>query len=176
MKLLGKIILGSVLGVGSFFAFKVFRTKKVGDNLDIKIVNPRIHKITGNPFTGGIEVRTDIELQNPTKGEMSLTQPFVQILSKGMPLFSSKVSSHEFTIKPLSKNKLKPLAIKIKWGKILNFLIRGKFKFPKNATLLEKVKYILEDYQRILHEMELETKYSTHANGIFYKEQEKIEI
>jgi hypothetical protein len=161
------IVFAALLGGSKLFA--ATKALKVGDQLDIKMINPRIHKIDPNPFGGGIEIRTDVQLQNPTKDSMTLTQPFVQILSKDTVITSSKVNYKEFIIKPMARINLNTIVLKLDWSTIVSTLISNNYNIPKDYTLIQKIGYVISNYKSLLAQMQLGIRYSTYANGLFYE-------
>jgi len=166
------LVAGAVFGVSKLFA--AVKAKRVSDELNINLVNPRVHKFDPNPLTGGVEVRTEVKLQNPTKGKLNLTQPFVQILSKGTPIASSNVQNQKFTIEPLSELMLNTISLKVSWATIISQLTSVNYNFPANSNLIQKITWIISNYQSIISKMNLSIKYSTYANGLFYTSTEKI--
>ena len=96
MNIWGKIGLTAIALIGGSQLFAASKAKKVSDELNINLINPRIHKLDPNPFGGGIEIRTEVQLQNPTNGSMQITQPYLQILSHDSVISSTLPFSNKF--------------------------------------------------------------------------------
>lgn len=176
MNIWGKIGLTALVVAGGSQLFAATRAKKVSDNLNIKLINPRIHKLDANPFGGGIEIRTEVQLQNPTNGSLKITQPYIQILSNGSVVSATAVSNKEFTIKPLSQLNIDTVSLKIDWTTILSRLAALKYGIPKELTVLQKIAWLVTNYNQIINKLNLSMKYTTYANGLFYSEIEKIKM
>lgn len=168
------LAIGAVFGISKLI--DAVKAKNVTDEMNINIVNPRVHKIDPNPLTGGLEIRTEIQLQNPTKGKLQITQPFVQILHKGSPVVSSTVQNKQYTVQPLSELMLETMSLKIGWTTIFSIIASTDYGIPADYTILNKITWFLSNYNNALAKMGLVLKYSTYANGLFYTESEKIGI
>ncbi|MBU0487427.1 MAG: hypothetical protein KKD31_05690 [Bacteroidetes bacterium] len=169
-----KIVLAAGAVIGGSKLLAAVKAKNVTDEMNINLVNPRIHKIDANPLTGGIEIRTQVQLQNPTKGKLAITQPFVQILHKGSSIVSSSVQNKQYTVQPLSELTLDTISMKIGWMKLIELITSAEYGVPKEYSLLNKVTWFIANYKTVLAKMKLDMKYSTYANGLFYTKTEKI--
>jgi hypothetical protein len=176
MNIWGKIGITAIALVGGSKLFAAGKAMSVGDHLNINLKNPRIHKVDANPFGGGIEIRTEVQLQNPTKGQMQITQPYLQILSGDSVMSSTKVSGKQFTIKPLSQLKLETVSFKLDWTTIMSRLVSTNYQIPKDLSLLKKVGWMIANYKQIVAQLDLAVKYSTYANGLFYSDTKNIEV
>ena len=90
MNAVGKVF---VAGLGIFGISKLFSAVQafnVTEELKINILNPRVINADKNPFSGGLEVGFELQLQNPTRGSLKVTQPYMQILS-GKSVIAQKV-------------------------------------------------------------------------------------
>jgi len=174
MNIWGKIGLTAIALIGGSQLFAASKAKKVSDELNINLINPRIHKLDPNPFGGGIEIRTEVQLQNPTNGSMQITQPYLQILSHDSVISSTEVSKKQFTIKPLSQIKLDTVSFKLDWTTIISRLAALDYGVPKDLSLLKKAGWIIANYKQIVSKLNLSVKYSTHANGLFFSDTKKI--
>jgi hypothetical protein len=165
MNTLAKVGLGLLAAFGIYKGYKAFSTKKMSEKLNVEVVNPRVHDVKFD----GIVLRTDVRLQNPTKGQMTLTQPYVKLFSTGEMIASSKVENKQFVIKPMSEIMLDPISIKVDWTEVLKLLMRVKFEWPDKSTLLQKITYLMSNYEKILGKLNLSIQYSTYANGFYFE-------
>ncbi len=176
MNLLGKIGLTTLALLGGSKLFAAVKAFKVSEELNINIISPRIHKLDINPFSGGMEIRADVELQNPTNGSMTISQPFVQLYSQKSILASSDISKKDFVLKPFSKVQLDTLKFNLDWSTIFKRLFTLNSNMPKQMSLAQKIQWILKNYKQVAGQLDLAIKYSTYANGLYYSDTQKIEI
>ena len=137
------IIFGGALAVK-----KVLSTAHVGDKVQILPENPRVDFNWKN----GLTIKTDLRLQNPTKDEVTLTQPFVKLLNGDSLLASNTMTSSTTKLNKLSEAVLKDLTFKVS----LLQLGMNMGKIALNAVQGEK---LLKGYN-------LKLEYSLYANGI----------
>ncbi len=175
MNLAAKIGLtvAGVFGISKLVS--AIQAKNVSDEMVINIINPRVHKVNTDPFNGGLEIRTEIQLQNPTKGKLQITQPHIQVLSGETVIISTKVISKLYTVQPLSQVTLDTISLKIGWGKIFSLITETNYGIPQDYTLWQKIKWFVPNYKEAVNKMNLVLKYSTYANGLYNVETEKIQ-
>ena len=174
MNTIGKVL---VAGLGIFGISKLFaavQAKTVNDELVINILNPRITKADPNPFSGGLEIGFDIQLQNPTTGSLKVTQPYMQILSGKSAIAQTAISHKEFTLKPLSELSLDPFKFKLGWLTIIRTIMSKKYGMPEGLTMLQKVSWLVSNFKQVVKALDLSVKYSNYANGLFFSDVEKI--
>ncbi len=174
MNAVGKVF---VAGIGIFGLSKLYAAvtaKTVDDELVINILNPKITNIDKNPFSGGLEIGFDIQLQNPTTGSLRVTQPYMQILSGKSAIAQTAISYKEFTLKPLSELTLDPIRFKLGWLSIISTIISKKYGIPQELTLIQKVTWIITNIKQIIKTLDLSVKYSNYANGLVHSAVEKI--
>ena len=176
MKVWKKIALTAVVIFGGSKIASAATAFKVSNEMSVKLFKPRVHKLDPNPLTGGLELRTEVQLQNPTKNSMKITQPFVQILSHGEVISSTAVSKKEFTLKPMSQISLSTISLKLDWMTLVNVIAFQDYGIPKEVKLLQKVSFIVKNYKTIVAKMGLAFRYSTYANGNFYTETQNIQF
>lgn len=174
MNLLLKIgfAVGAIFGGSKLIS--AINAKNVSDEMNINIINPRIQKIDKNPLTGGIEIQTEVQLQNPTKGKLQITQPFIQILANSSPIISTKVESKQYTIQALSELTLDTISIKISWTTLFKLITSTDYGFPENFNTLDKILWFISNYKQVIEKMNLSVKYTTYANGLYYTETKNI--
>lgn len=176
MNIWGKIGLTALILMGSSKLFAASKALEVGMNMNVNILNPRIHKIDPDPISGGIEIRLEIELQNPTTSSMNMTQPYVQLLSNDSVISSTPVSKKIFLIDTKSQIILDTISLKLKWTDIFSQLSSARNSIPNNWNFIQKMSWIGSNYKQLISQMNLAVKYSTHANGIFYSDTIKINL
>ena len=123
----------------------------------------------------GIRFLTNIDITNPTDSSMTFTSPFVQLLHQGIKLTNNEVSSQQFEIKPLSKTRL-PINLQLSWEQIQSLLDTVNIKFPNGYSNLQQMMWMYNNYTQLINKLGLEVNYSTYANGILYKDTEKIKL
>lgn len=176
MNIWAKVGLTALALIGGSKLFAATRAKKVSDQLNVNLLNPRIHKVDPNPFGGGIELRMEVQLQNPTNGSMEITQPYMQLISSGVVLSSTKTSSKKFRLKPMSQLTLDTISFKLSWTTIISQLTAINYNMPENQSLLQKASWIVSNHRQILNQLNLAVQYKTYANGLFYTAINKINV
>jgi hypothetical protein len=174
MNKVGKVV---IAGLGIFGISKLFsavQAYNVTEEMSINILNPRIIKADPNPISGGLEVGFELQLQNPTKGSLRVTQPYMQILSGKSVIAQSPVSQKEYTVKSLSELTLDTIKFKLGWLTIVSTLISKKYGIPTDLTLIQKVSWIINNYKSVVNTLDLSIRYTSYANGLFYEDIEKI--
>ena len=130
MNAVGKVF---VAGLGIFGISKLFSAVQafnVTEELKINILNPRVINADKNPFSGGLEVGFELQLQNPTRGSLKVTQPYMQILSGKSVIAQSPVSQKEYNINPLSELTLDTIKFKLGWMTIITTLLSKQYGLP----------------------------------------------
>ena len=176
MHILGKIGILAIALFGGSSLLAATKAKTVSDHLNINLLNPRVHKMDANPFGGGVEIRTGVQLQNPTTGQMKITQPFLQLLSGNTVLSSTKVNGKEFTIKPLSQLNLDTVSFKLDWTTLIGNLASIDYQMPTGMNFLKKVTWLIGNYKQIISKLDLAVKYTTYANGLLFSETKEINV
>jgi hypothetical protein len=174
MSIWKKILITGVIVFGGSKLASAATAFKVSNEMTVKLLNPRVHKLDPNPLTGGLELRTEVELSNPTKGTMRITQPHIQILSHGNVISSSKVSKASFLLKPFSTVKINTISLKLDWTNIINTIAFQEYGIPTEGKFMQKVTFVLKNYKTIIDKMGLAFRYTTYANGNFYTETQNI--
>ncbi len=174
MNIWGKIGLTVLALAGGSKLFAATKAFQVSEELHIDLLNPRIHKLDPNPFGGGIEVRTEVQLQNPTNGRLQITQPYLQILSHGKVMSATNVNGKQFTLKPLSQLKLDTVSFKLEWATILTQLAAMDYGIPVEYSLIKKIGWLITNYKQIVSKLDLAVRYSLYANGLFFSDTQKI--
>jgi len=174
MNMIGKVL---VAGIGIFGISKLFaavQAKTVNDELVINILNPKIIKVDANPFSGGLEIGFDVQLQNPSTGSMTVTQPYMQILSGKSAMAQTAINYKEFTLKPLSELTLDPIRFKLGWLTLISTVMSKKYGVPEDISLIQKIAWIIANFKMVIRTLDLSVKYSSYANGLFYSAIQKI--
>ncbi len=155
------IITLAAIGGAVYFGNKLLRTAHVGDKLNIRYLNTRLYSITAK----GIEIRTDVLLQNPTTNRLTLTQPFVRLLKGNQVVASSKMENNLYKIEKLSETTIKDLSISTTFAELATSIWQQAFALIQGKSLKEAIKG-----------MNLNIEYSTYANGIPYSKITPITI
>jgi hypothetical protein len=80
--------------------------KKVGDKLDT-VTNAMIHSLDG-----GLTLRVDVILKNPTEGTLTIKQPYIKVLYDTKDLGSSQIQNTEIVIPPYGVKALNAIYLK----------------------------------------------------------------
>ena len=86
----------------------------------MKMVNPRIHSIN----LGGLTFRTEVEVNNPSRDSIRITNPVVILTSKNKFLTQSDAENKEIIIQPLAVTKMDTIELELSWS-ILAGLIKN---------------------------------------------------
>ncbi len=164
-------VAGILLFFGIKYLYTAWQTSAAVEKINIKISKARIHKVS----LDGIEMRANVQVQNPTNTKVTFIQPFVRLLAKGSTIASSDVSDKSFELNPMSQVDLQEISIKLQLLTLLSFLIQVNFQFPATAdSLIKKVIYIGSQIKTIAKSSNLQLSYSTVANGFTYESTEKV--
>ncbi|NCC88622.1 MAG: hypothetical protein EOM05_12315 [Clostridia bacterium] len=159
------------IGIGGgllFGLWKLLQMKKVSEKVVTALSNPRIHKVD----LKGLAIRTEININNPTKGSVKITKPVVTLYSDNKYITSTKPESKEFIIKPLATTTLDTIEIVVPWTSLSSYVIELITKIPQLVDAF-KTKNMSKFGQALA--MPLEMKYSLYANGIYFEsETQKI--
>jgi len=172
-KIIGFTVLSGVVIIGATYAYRAYETAQAGNKIEVVIKTVKVHKVD----LTGIDIWTNIQLQNPTQTEISITQPFVRLTSKNGTVASSSVSSTTFNLAPLSNTDLETISIKIGMLQLISFLTQISFKFPTTAdTIDKKITYLITEIATIVTDLALAIEYSTYANGFAYSAKQALSI
>lgn len=161
-KLLKIGLVGGLAGGIIYGAIKLFKMKKLSDNIISSLSNPRVHKVDWS----GIVFRTEVKLQNPTKNDMVITKPVVTLSTNGNYITSNSPENKEFTVKPLGITNIDTVELVIGWTTLAGYVSGIVGKAPALIDAFKK-----KDLKSIAATLAipLEMKYSLYANNIFYE-------
>jgi len=91
-----------IIGGLLFFGYRLFSAKRLGDKSVVRTVRPRIHKINAN----GLYLRMELEVDNPTNVQVTVTKPVIHLYTKGQLLASTTPGSKVYTIEPMATTQL----------------------------------------------------------------------
>ena len=152
-----------VLGI-----YKVMEIKTVSENIVTSLSNPRIHKIDMK----GLAIRTEISVDNPTKGQIKISKPVVTLTTKGKYITSSHPENKQILIKKMTTTIIDTIEVVIPWTILIGYVAGLIGKIPQLVKAFEN-----KDLTGIAKALEipLEMKYSLYTNGLYYQSQpEKI--
>ncbi|OYU93874.1 MAG: hypothetical protein CFE21_18760 [Bacteroidetes bacterium B1(2017)] len=159
---MNKLIGIGFLGALGVFLLRMVRAQNVSDNSTFKLANPRIHDVN----LGGISIRTEIAVNNPTKDSLNMTKPVVSLWSNGKVLTQSVAENKTIQIMPLSVSSIDTIELVLPWtalSKVVGSIITqipaliSAFKTKKLSTVLASLN------------LPLEMSFSTYVNGIFHQ-------
>lgn len=101
--LLGAGAVGLVVG-GSY----LYNLNRLSSELEV-VTKAIIHKVT----LGGIILRVDVTLKNPTGGSIKVKYPFVKMLYNGSTFASSEVKDTDYEIPKFGEKVLEPIFINL---------------------------------------------------------------
>lgn len=106
----------TVLGIGVVIGGIALLKKGAGLSNFYKKMNyyisAKLHSITW----GGIVVKVNITIANPTDTEVKMTKPFVRIYSGDIEVGHSDPENVEIVVLPHSSTKIENISITIPWG------------------------------------------------------------
>jgi len=151
-----------IAGALAFGVYKLFGMKKISDNVITHLVKPRVHKVD----ISGIILRTEINIENPTRFTMNITKPVITLMSNGKYITSTKPEQKSVQIKPMGTSTIDTIEIVIPWTTVAAYVSDIISKVPEITEAWKKKD--IGAFAKALA-IPLEVKYSLYANGIFYQ-------
>jgi len=153
--------MNKVVGIGIFglltaAAVKVFGMKTLSDKLVVTLTKPQIYKVD----VSGITFRTNITLKNPTRFEMTITRPVINLLTNGKVLSSTTPEGKKYEIKPISSTVIDNIKLKLPITYLTGISLKdllAAFKGGDAKQILSAIK------------VPLEVQYSLYANKFYYE-------
>ena len=96
----------------------------------MKMVNPRIHSIN----LGGLTFRTEVEVNNPSRDSIRITNPVVILTSKNKFLTQSDAENKEIIIQPLAVTKMDTIELELSWSILAGLIKNIVTKIPAVIT------------------------------------------
>jgi len=104
MASIGKIILGTGAAAGLIWLVSALMgKKKLGDKLDTRTL-ATIHKFD---LKGGLVIRVEVVLSNPTQYSLRIKKPYVRLLLEKDLIGASEIKDVNIEIKPYNSEKMK---------------------------------------------------------------------
>jgi len=162
------IIKIGIAGGIAYGLYELYEMKNVSEKVVTSLSNPRIHKVD----LRGLVLRTEINIDNPTKGSVTITKPIITLTSKGKYISSTHPEDKKITIKPLATSQIDTIEIVIPWTILVGYVVGIISKVP--AIIAAFTAKDLSAFGEALA-IPLEMKYSLYSNGLYYEsEAEKI--
>lgn len=157
-----------ILGALAYGAYRLFGMKQISDKVVTHLVKPRVHKVD----LRGIVLRTEINIENPTRFRMAITKPVITLTSQGKYITSTSPEQKRIEIQPMGTSMIDTIEIVIPWTAIAGYASDIIAKIPELTEAFKKKD--VGAFSKALA-IPLEVKYSLYANGIFYQaEPQKI--
>lgn len=159
-----KVLIGAGL---LLLANTVIGLVRLKNNVSLGVAKPVLI-----PDVGGLGIKCNAVITNPTKDSIIITQPYVKILASGIELSSVQFSASTLNITPQSNISVPITLDKISWLQIAQLLNT----FSKNAdgtdrydlsNPLQTAAYLLLNYQTELKKLNIEIEYSFYAMNVF---------
>jgi hypothetical protein len=159
---MNKVIGFSIFGLLVYGAIRIAKVNSVAEQITTTLIKPRIHKVSFS----GMTFRSEVEINNPTPGSISLSKPVITLTSKGKKLTQSRSEDKVVTIEPLSVTNMDTIELEVGWT-VLGTYITGIIK--KIPDLISAYKSgNLNNLAKVMG-IPLEMTFSTYSNGIFYQ-------
>ena len=154
---------GITLGAAAAYGIVRFlQMQNVSDQTNITLVEPRIHDVN----LAGLYVRTEVQVNNPSRNSVQITKPVVSLKSKGVLLSQSNAENKLIFIKPLGITKIDTIELRIGWMSLARIVtnivskvpaVIKAFKTGNNKELSQKLG------------IPIDMSFSTYVNGLFYQ-------
>jgi hypothetical protein len=102
-------------GLAFFGIRRVLEYKTLSENAQVRMLNPRIHKID----LSGIDIAADIALNNPTKITVNVTKPVVTLFTKGRILATSKADAKSYKVAGQQESSIGTLMLHMDWTTLI---------------------------------------------------------
>jgi len=157
-----------IAGGAAYGLYELYQMKNVSEKVVTSLSNPRIHTVD----LRGLVLRTEINIDNPTKSSVKITKPVITLTSKGKYVSSTHPEDKTITIEPLATSQIDTIEIVIPWTILVGYVVGIITKVPAIIAAFKS-----KDLKSLGEAIgiPLEMKYSLYANEIYYEsEAEKI--
>lgn len=151
-----------IAGALAFGIYKLLGMKQISEKVVTHLVKPRVHKVD----LRGIVLRTEIEIDNPTRHTMTITKPVITLSTNGNYISNTRPETKSIAIKPMDTSTIDTIEIVIPWTSIAGYATDIIEKIPELTEAWKKKD--LGAFAKALS-IPLEVKYSLYANGIFFE-------
>jgi hypothetical protein len=141
MNLLTKILIGAGAVTGISYLVKLKRTSSEMET----IATARIQKLELPGLTkgkGGLTIRVDVQIKNPTQGSLKIKYPFVKLMYGGSPIGSSQVINKDIEIPSYGEARIEGIMIEIPLLQLLSFGVSALKALKDNTGIKILVKTI----------------------------------
>ena len=154
---------GIALGAGLVYGLvRLLKMQNVSDMSTMKMVNPRIHSIN----LGGLNFRTEVEVNNPSRDSIRITKPVVTLTSKNKFLTQSDAENKEIIIQPLAVTKIDTIELELSWSTLAGLIKNIVTKIPAVITAWKS-----GNKKNLVAQLgvPMEMYFTTYVNGLFYQ-------
>ncbi len=156
-------VVGIALGAGLVYGLvRLLKMQNVSDMSTMKMVNPRIHSIN----LGGLNFRTEVEVNNPSRDSIRITKPVVTLTSKNKFLTQSDAENKEIIIQPLAVTKIDTIELELSWSILAGLIKNIVTKIPAVITAWKS-----GNKKNLVAQLgvPMEMYFTTYVNGLFYQ-------
>ena len=156
-------VVGIALGAGLVYGLvRLLKMQNVSDMSTMKMVNPRIHSIN----LGGLNFRTEVEVNNPSRDSIRITKPVVTLTSKNKFLTQSDAENKEIIIQPLAVTKIDTIELELSWSTLARLIKNIVTKIPAVITAWKS-----GNKKNLVAQLgvPMEMYFTTYVNGLFYQ-------
>jgi hypothetical protein len=156
-------VVGIALGAGLVYGLvRLLKMQNVSDMSTMKMVNPRIHSIN----LGGLNFRTEVEVNNPSRDSIRITKPVVTLTSKNKFLTQSDAENKEIIIQPLAVTKIDTIELELSWSTLAGLIKNIVTKIPAVITAWKS-----GNKKNLVTQLgvPMEMYFTTYVNGLFYQ-------
>ncbi len=156
-------VVGIALGAGLVYGLvRLLKMQNVSDMSTMKMVNPRIHSIN----LGGLNFRTEVEVNNPSRDSIRITKPVVTLTSKNKFLTQSDAENKEIIIQPLAVTKIDTIELELSWSTLAGLIKNLVTKIPAVITAWKS-----GNKKNLVAQLgvPMEMYFTTYVNGLFYQ-------
>jgi hypothetical protein len=156
-------VVGIALGAGLVYGLvRLLKMQNVSDMSTMKMVNPRIHSIN----LGGLNFRTEVEVNNPSRDSIRITKPVVTLTSKNKFLTQSDAENKEIIIQPLAVTKIDTIELELSWSILAGLIKNIVTKIPAVITAWKS-----GNKKNLVTQLgvPMEMYFTTYVNGLFYQ-------
>jgi len=156
-------VVGIALGAGLVYGLvRLLKMQNVSDMSTMKMFNPRIHSIN----LGGLNFRTEVEVNNPSRDSIRITKPVVTLTSKNKFLTQSDAENKEIIIQPLAVTKIDTIELELSWSTLAGLIKNIVTKIPAVITAWKS-----GNKKNLVAQLgvPMEMYFTTYVNGLFYQ-------
>ena len=162
VKTIGVIIL---VGGAAYGVNKLLGLRNLADKANILLRNTRIQSVD----LSGIELRTDVIIQNPTNQEITISQPFVKLLKGDSLIGSSTPTTDNNKIKAMSESALHTVSLNISMLEAIKLIANITGKAIAAGKLLTNAK-------GIINSLGLKLEYSLYVGSTMISQKTDLQV